>query len=143
MKNCPDCGAKPGENHQSGCDVERCVLCGGQQISCNCVYEVNGIDQEFLEERHPGIHGSGPTERMYCRLDDRIDEYGGRLPWTGEWPGTDEAREFGWYCKWVDGGGWVPCSEDDPNAQPNLNKLSARSRWIAEARKRVKIEFNQ
>lgn len=37
MKNCHDCKAKPGETHQDGCDVERCSVCGGQRIQCDCV----------------------------------------------------------------------------------------------------------
>ena len=43
MKNpCHDCGAKPGEFHKPNCDVERCPFCGGQLISCNCVYRMLG-----------------------------------------------------------------------------------------------------
>lgn len=31
---CHDCGAKAGELHQLGCDMERCPICGKQLITC-------------------------------------------------------------------------------------------------------------
>jgi len=33
---CPDCGARPGYYHHFGCDQERCPVCGGQLIGCEC-----------------------------------------------------------------------------------------------------------
>ena len=33
---CHDCACAEGERHLPGCDMERCPLCGGQAISCDC-----------------------------------------------------------------------------------------------------------
>lgn len=110
-KTCHDCGAKPGNLHDAGCDTERCPECGGQIISCDC----------FTDETWP--------------QDVR------RLPWTGIWPGVVECIEFGWYCKWVVNpngapgsavapGRLVRCGEDDPEATADLNRLGCgEARW--------------
>lgn len=42
---CGDCGAKEGEYHLDGCDIERCPVCYGQLISCGCG-EVYCIDDD-------------------------------------------------------------------------------------------------
>jgi hypothetical protein len=150
--DCHDCGAKPGALHTYGCDVERCVLCGGQALGCHCVYEVNGMNYDDLEDKHPIIYNNGPTEEMCSKLDTEIEKLGGRLPWTGLYPGTEECVEYGLFSRWVDEktgepieysidrpGKWQQCTKDDPGAGPNLDRLSPwggfvwsreRRRWV-------------
>ena len=66
IKNCPDCGVKPGEVHLDNCDVERCSQCGWQKLSC-------GI--------HSGCDGT-KHDKNFAR-------------WTGLWPGAAEADALG------------------------------------------------
>ncbi|MCH9828045.1 MAG: hypothetical protein K0U79_09900 [Gammaproteobacteria bacterium] len=35
---CHDCAVQNGQFHVPGCDVERCPVCGGQAINCDCDY---------------------------------------------------------------------------------------------------------
>lgn len=49
---CHDCGVEEGELHKIGCDMERCPICGGQMISCDCSYEFMPPD----DKRIPWIH---------------------------------------------------------------------------------------
>jgi len=62
LTNCHDCDAKPGEVHKDGCDVERCSVCGGQRLQCDC----KGHDTAFA--RWTGIW-PGKAEAMYLGVD--------------------------------------------------------------------------
>lgn len=43
LRDCHDCGAKPGQPHRPGCDTEQCSVCGGQRLQCRC----KGHDRAF------------------------------------------------------------------------------------------------
>ncbi|MCK4814333.1 hypothetical protein KA005_01070 [bacterium] len=62
LKKCHDCGAKPGEIHQDGCDTERCSVCGEQRLCCDC----EGHDKAFA--RWTGIW-PGYAEAQLLNLD--------------------------------------------------------------------------
>lgn len=76
-------------------------------------------------ERCPECGG----QYISCGCEDEPEH---RLPWTGEWPGVAECREFGWYSKMVPGSGWVPCEKSEPGAHENLNRLHIDAVWSKE-----------
>lgn len=124
------CGAKVGEVHAYGCDVERCARCGMQAIACDCIYEVCGMDPRTLEEKHPEIFADGPTDEMQERWDREWDAR--RVPWTGEYPGAAECREYGLWCV---GPPWKSVPADAPGATEDLNRLLSTCRWDQQEQK--------
>jgi len=45
-RRCPDCGVAPEGFHHLGCDMQRCPLCAGQMISCDCRFDEDGPDPD-------------------------------------------------------------------------------------------------
>lgn len=76
MQTCHDCGVPEGAIHQLGCDMERCPFCGGQNISCRCVYELLNIDC------WPGTwaYENGLTEEQECEWLGILEQKG-RIPY--------------------------------------------------------------
>lgn len=83
-----------------------------------------------------------------CAIEDdyaaQLKRTGGRLHWTGIWPGTEECIEFGWFSRWVsDGksvgrsGKWQSCNPGDPDAQPDFNRLHVEAVWDRKRRRYV------
>ncbi len=129
---CPDCAVKPGQPHEKGCDVARCVCCGMQA----------------LMHGYAGDHEGPP----FCGVANKPIPTDQQV-WTGVWPGVEECQEFGWYSHWTvvtkysrngepDSGPTVRCTADHPHAHEDLSRLGiagmtgelrwdrGRSRWV-------------
>jgi hypothetical protein len=85
IKRCGDCYCKEGELHIAGCDNERCPFCGGQLISCDCVYKILNIQDftKYTEETYylsPNIYENGPTQEQNKEWKKILDMKG-RIPY--------------------------------------------------------------
>lgn len=114
LRDCHDCGAKPGEPHQDGCDMARCLITGQQLIQC-------GGEEHEYKGRWYGEHDGD------CGHDI----------WTGESNGCAECREYDFWCYWQEPSGspygkWIPCAADHPKAREDLNRLHTDCVWDPE-----------
>jgi hypothetical protein len=94
MSRCPDCGVEPGTWHRTGCDVERCSVCGDQYLSCNC--EGHDPLKSVWTGEWPGV-AECREKGWFCQS------------------GFGPSSRYGDYC---------PCSPDAPGAMPDLNRLA-------------------
>jgi hypothetical protein len=102
QEQCPDCHVGVGELHEPNCDVERCPYCGHQLLFYMCC--------DAAAKCNNGVPDKD------------------RIPWNGYWPGTLDCQRLGWAAKAVSGG-WRSCSPDDPDAQPDMNRLLVEAKW--------------
>lgn len=150
LRKCGDCDALPNTLHVPGCDMERCPLCGGQIISCSCIYELAGMSMATLATDHPMVYSAGPDDVMVKRFEEAIEAAGGPLPWPGEPDAWAACREAGLYCYWghretgapmefaEQPGKWFECDATHPDAFPDSNRLHTAARWDRPSRKWVR-----
>jgi hypothetical protein len=103
------------------------TICGDCGAMVGELHDV-GCDVEICEDCG--------DQRISCRCDHRSGRP--RLPWSGEWPGAAECREFGWFSKLTPDRGWIECDASDPNASPDLNRLGRDTDWDPDLRRFVK-----
>jgi len=48
---CGDCGCKVGHYHHMGCDVERCPICGGQLLGCDCMERKDVQEMQYVKAK--------------------------------------------------------------------------------------------
>lgn len=113
-RGCPYCGVPQGELHAQVCTEEQCPYCGGRMFYC-------------LRSRCPNEDALWPAPD-----DDRI-------PCTGEMPGVQACREFGWYVRPIAGSDFrVRCAADTDDAEPDFERLYREAIWDRDAKRFTK-----
>ena len=101
--------------------VTRCPDCGTMRGA----FHVEGCDLETCP--HCG------RQAFVCEGFDADDPR--RIPWSGEYPGVAECREFGWYARPATDHRYIPCAPTDPGATEDLNRLLKTCSWDLETQR--------
>ncbi len=70
---CHDCGARMGQFHGPGCDMEKCPACRGQLLSCWCERPDEPTDQGDEGTEGAG-HGEATAESPCGSADSRTHD---------------------------------------------------------------------
>lgn len=126
---CDDCAVERGQQHEHGCDVERCMYTGGQWIACGGYTDEYGSPVcECADLENDGANG-----RTVHVCGARPHDCGSQV-WDGVWPGYGECVEYGLYTYFD--GGWHACGPDHPQASPALSLLhTGLAEWDRERRR--------
>lgn len=108
-RQCGACGAEEGQLHDLYCDMERCPFCGGQLMSCDCMYKEVGfvIDPYHETAGLPvEIYANGLTGDLYEKWLVILNKKG-RVPYIKypvlcgrcgvHWPELFRASDEAWY----------------------------------------------
>jgi hypothetical protein len=138
---CHDCGAREGELHQRGCDMERCPFCHGQLIGCDCAYEKLGYTHDYklpFNGLPPEVYTKGLPDAEYDGFMKMCDERG-RIPYIvlpflcarcGKlWPEMFGAEDDEWLFYMADNEGAVLCRKCYDTIKRLIDKRSGLTKY--------------
>lgn len=78
---CPGCDVSPGALHEMFCTKERCPFCGGQLVSCECIFTVLKLTDAERQAFEAYVDDSVEPLRSVVERWKRAVEAEGRVPY--------------------------------------------------------------